>query len=78
MNRSKQADLEDEEEEEFKGMLEVIRHCLEEAQLYITQGESQVYIGKHIDKMKKADEATAKHYSVKVLMEKVLPHVGTD
>jgi len=59
-------------------MLEVIRHCLEEASLYITQGEAQVYIGKHIDKMKKADEDTAKHYSVKVLMEKVLPHVGTD
>lgn len=44
----------------------------------MSQEECQAYIGRHIDKLKKADEATAKHYSIKVLMEKVLPHVGTD
>ena len=36
------------------------------------------YIGKHIDKLKKADEATSKYYAQKVIEEKVLPHVGVD
>lgn len=31
-----------------------------------------------MDKMKNADDATARFYAVKVLKEKVLPHVGTD
>jgi hypothetical protein len=59
-------------------MFEVIRHCLEEASIYQNQQECQTFIGRHIDKLKKADDATAKHYATKVLMEKVLPHVGTD
>lgn len=44
----------------------------------ITVDDCLAYIGKHIDKLKKADEATARYYSQLVLNEKVLPHVGTD
>ncbi len=59
-------------------MLEVIRHTIQEANTLITQEDCQAYIGKHMDKLKKADAATAKHYAIRVLREKVLPHVDTD
>ena len=59
-------------------MLEVIRHSIEETTSIITKDDCQSYIGKHIDKMRKADESTSKHYAIKLLKDKVLPHVGTD
>lgn len=35
-------------------------------------------IGRHMDKLKKADDSTAREYATRVLMDKVLPHVGMD
>ncbi len=59
-DHSEDMGVEEEEEEELKGILEVIRHCLEEASGSHQQEECLAFIGQHIDKLKKADIPTAR------------------
>lgn len=58
--------------------MEVVRHCIEEASASIYPEECLTIIGRHIEKLKRADDSSAREYATKVLMEKVLPHVGMD
>jgi DNA-directed RNA polymerase beta subunit len=69
LNKEDQSEgMEEEEEDELKGILEVIRHCLEEASGSHQQEECLAFIGQHIDKLKKADIPTAREYAIRLLM----------
>ena len=54
-----------------------MRYSLEDTSLY-KQEDALIFIGQYIEKLRGLDLATSKHQAKRVLMEKLLPHIGMD
>jgi DNA-directed RNA polymerase beta subunit len=64
--------------EELKGMIEIIRFSIEQVTM-VKQEECLALIGKYIEKLKVQDATdTMVDFAKHILMDKVVPHVGTD
>ena len=72
--------IEGNEFQEIKGILEILRYSLEDSGL-IDQVACQRYIGEYLEKLKREDKQKVE-YTIsqveRVLLEKLLPHIGTD
>lgn len=66
--------------DELKGMMEILRYSIEQCRL-TDENQCLMLIGKYIDKLRGVDandEMTLIEHTKNILMEKVVPHIGTD
>lgn len=65
--------------EDIKGILEILRYSIEDTD-HSTEDACRSHISDYLDKLKSEDKRTpyALQQVEKVLMDKLLPHIGTD